>query len=319
MKLVITLLAVFFVSVLDAQERIDGSFPFQSDPDKKYSIYVPSSYDGSVEHELLVAFHPFNVNRWDAVSWRDTLIDFAEMNNLLVIAPDGGADGKVDDLIDTAFTSVLLDSMSLWYELDQEKIYAMGFSWGGKTTYTYGLNNVDKFAGFIPVGAAINGLSELSGIIEEGEDQAFYVVHGSADSPSVRFEPIVNGLEDVGSCVETNLMDGIGHTIDFPNRNQILTEALNWIRASNCGISSNKTIENKFNIFPNPLSQGQRLNIDSDVILKELIIYSIDGKRVYYTDHYLGNEEIVLIQGAYFISIGTENGQFYSSKIIVQD
>ena len=93
---------------------------------------------------MMLALHPLNTNRWDGEAWRDTLIDFAEANNLLVISPDGGSDGAIDDAIDTAFTTVMLDSMISWYNVDESNIYAMGFSWGGKTVYTYGLNHIDN-------------------------------------------------------------------------------------------------------------------------------------------------------------------------------
>ena len=145
--LIATILISFIGTLLFAQTRIDETVPFQSDPAKQYSIYVPSSYDANTPNKLMVGFHPFNTNRWNSISWCDTLIAFAETNNLLMICPDGGVDGKVDDPIDTAFTTVMIDSMLTWYNVDESKIYAMGFSWGGRTTYSYGLNHIEKFAG----------------------------------------------------------------------------------------------------------------------------------------------------------------------------
>ena len=42
MKLLISLLCFFFDSFSQAQIKIDSSFPFQTDPDKKYSVYIPN-------------------------------------------------------------------------------------------------------------------------------------------------------------------------------------------------------------------------------------------------------------------------------------
>jgi len=133
MKKVVVILIVIFCSVqLIAQQRIDGNFAFQTDPAKKYSLYIPTSYNANVPNKMMLGLHPFNTARWNGISWCDTLINFAEMNSLILVCPDGGLDGKIDDAIDTAFTSALLDSARIWYNIDTEKTYVMGFSWGGK-------------------------------------------------------------------------------------------------------------------------------------------------------------------------------------------
>ncbi|MFK7903766.1 MAG: T9SS type A sorting domain-containing protein [Chitinophagales bacterium] len=229
MKQLITLLLFLSSSLLFAQERIDGNFAFQTDAAKKYSIYVPSTYDANQAQTLMMGFHPLNTSRWDAESWCDTLIAFAETNHLLLVCPDGGADGRIDDPIDVAFTAALMDSVDNWYNVNADKIYAMGFSWGARMTYTYGLDNVDVFGGFIPIGAAINGTQQVTSSIQNAADKPYYLVHGNNDSPSVRFNPIKNALEDNGAIVNSILMSGVGHTIDFPNRNAILTDAFHWI------------------------------------------------------------------------------------------
>ena len=217
-----------------AQVRIDSTFSFQTDPAKKYSLYIPSNYDPASPHRLMLALHPFNTSRWWAESWCDTLIVFAEMNGLILACPDGGTDGKVDDDIDTAFTSALLDSMKLWYNIDEAKTYCMGFSWGAQTTYTYGLRHVERFGGFLPTGSSMGGTSMVSSVLANADSLPVYIVHGNNDSPSSRFTPIRDALIANGAFVNTLLMSGVGHTIDYPNRNQILSVAFQWIDSVNC-------------------------------------------------------------------------------------
>lgn len=271
MKHIITVILLLACTTFStAQERIDGTFAFQTDPAKKYSLYIPSGYDANEPHRLMLGLHPLNTSRWDAESWCDTLIVFAETNNLILACPDGGVDGAVNDPIDIEFTTALLDSMALWYNINPDKTYAMGFSWGGLTTYTYGLNNIERFRGFIPIGAAVNGTNEVNGIIQNAADIPYYIVHGSQDSPSVRFTPIKNALENNGAIVNSILMNGVGHTIDFPNRNQILTDAFVWVDSVNCAASSTTTFsieknENQFSVFPNPSSKTQQVNIQYNV------------------------------------------------------
>lgn len=320
-KNILILIIVIAFANVNAQERIDGVLPFQNDPAKKYSIYIPSNYDVSVPNELLLGLHPLNVNRWDATSWCDTLINFAEMNQLLVVCPDGGSDGAVDDAIDTAFTSLILDSMEIWYNVDPDQIYAAGFSWGGLTTYTYGLNRFDRFAGFMPIGAAINGFAVINSISQNAKDKAFYIVHGSLDNPNTRFYPLVTGLESEGACVESNLLTGVGHTIDFENRDAILTEGLNWLRNQNCGVSSSDEIEKAIiQVLPNPIRSGQSLQVkmSDNQTASKIKLIDINGHIIAKVE---GDHFIIprVSSGIYFLQILSSSGVFEVQKLYVSN
>ena len=330
-KLLLSLLLLFIFFIGNAQQRIDGNFSFQTDPAKKYSIYVPSGYDANTPHTLMLGLHPLNTSRWDGESWCDTLINFAEMNNLLLVCPDGGLDGAIDDPIDTAFTTVLLDSMNIWYNVNPEKIYAMGFSWGGKTVYTYGLNHIERFAGFMPIGAAVN-IGEVSGIEQNAAWHPFYLVHGSNDSPSQRFTPLKNAMENNNACVNSLLMPGVGHTIDFPNRNQILTDAFQWIDSVAC-VETTSTIDLENNsairIFPNPAKANQILQIEIAESWKgdlTLEILNLEGKNIHSKIVSKTNDSKAIFDisltncstGMYFLNIKNEEGRQSSIKFQVQ-
>lgn len=272
-----------------AQQRIDGNFSFQTDPSKKYSLYIPSTYNVNAPNKLMLGLHPLNTNRWNAKSWCDTLVQFAEQNKLILVCPDGGIDGRIDDAIDTAFTSALLDSVEVWYKIDTSKVYAMGFSWGGRTTYTYGLNHHRRIKGFIPIGAAINGAGSLSSIIQNAKGKPWYVLHGANDSPAIRYTPLINALQQNGAILNQKLMPGVGHTIDFPNRNNILTEAYKWVDSVNCANIKNSTglyqLPNRrqINVFPNPIKSSEQLVIDfGESVGSNLEIEVLDvlGKKV---------------------------------------
>jgi poly(3-hydroxybutyrate) depolymerase len=244
-------------------QPVDGAFPFQSDTAKRYSLYIPSMYDASTPAPMMVAFHPLNTARWDSRSWRDTLIRFAETNGLVLVCPDGGLDGMVDDPIDTAFTTALLDSVRARYSIDRRRTYAMGFSWGGRTTYTYGLSHAESFGGFLPIGAAISGTTEVTPQLQAtAVGKPVYIVHGGADIPDERYYPVRQGLEHAGAVVASLLMPGIGHTIDFPNRNEILTTAFRWIdsvnrNGSTSGVESRGGSLDRFDLVPNPVGRGE--------------------------------------------------------------
>lgn len=317
MKQLLTLVFIALFLQVNAQERIDGSFSFLTDPAKKYSIFVPANYDAATPSKMMLALHPLNTNRWDAISWCDTLIAFADANDLLMICPDGGIDGAVDDAIDTAFTSVVLDSMMTWYNVDESKVYAMGFSWGARTTYSYGLRNPDKFAGFLPIGAAIEGTNQVTGFLQNAADKPFYLVHGANDTPATRFTPMLNALNENGACVESILMPNVGHDIDFPNRNAILTEAFQWIETQVCGDVEPSAVSNieeiKGAISPNPVSVGESVRVEN---WTNVSLYSAAQgwlKMEVLNDIF---STANLRAGVYFVT-GELNGQRVTEKLLV--
>ena len=277
----------------------------------------------------MLGLHPLNTNRWDAESWCDTLIVFAEANNLILACPDGGADGAVDDPIDTAFTSVLLDSMAIWYDIDLEKTYAMGFSWGGKTVYTYGLNHIDRFRGFMPIGAAVN-LNEVSSVIQNANGKPYYLVHGGNDTPNVRFTPLLNALNDNNAITNSLLMPGVGHTIDFPNRNQILTDAFHWLDSVNCAQLNTTSIveleeQTQIVLFPNPVSTSTSINLSLvDGLEGKFAIQIFDqkGALVFSKEDQALNQgandlDFYLKQGLYFVRIDKEGKTIHTDKLLV--
>ncbi len=229
------LLSLWFNISSYAQLKIDHSFSFRS-IQKKYSLYIPSGYQNG--QAAVLALHPLNTARWNSTSWRDTLIAFAEANKVLLICPDGGPDGRIDDESDTAFTSVLLDSVQLWYPYHRDKLIAMGFSWGGRTVYSYGLSRPDLIYGLIPIGAAIDGMAQMQGKEQGANFRNVFIVHGANDDPANRYQPAKQFFARTSACVFDTLMAGIGHTIDFPDRNKILTRAYQKVWSHDCLTSS---------------------------------------------------------------------------------
>ena len=262
-KLISTLVLAFSFSAISlAQTQINNSIPFQTDDSKDYSLVIPSSYVEGESTSAFLALHPWNTNKWNGETWCQELADFAEANNVILVCPDGGADGKIDDPIDTAFTTFILDSAFQWYDIDPSKLYAIGFSWGGKTTYTYGLNHIDKFAGLLPIGAAISA-NDVADISQNIEGKPVYVVHGSLDSPNSRFYPLVDAMESSGACVETNLLQGVGHTIEFDNQVEILTAAYDYLKDNACTTTAiNSVSQESKEILPyNSIKSGVTIRL----------------------------------------------------------
>ncbi len=271
-------------NTLFAQKKIDGSYAFHSNPAKKYALYIPSGYDPHQPSKAILGLHPYNTRRWNASTWRDKLVDFAEMNNLILICPDGDADGKIDDPIDTAFTSSLLDSAFIWYNIDRDKLFIMGFSWGGRTTYTYGLRRAKKFAGFIPMSPAINGIGLFETLISNAKSKPFYLICGSKDSPNQRFYAPMKALKNAGALVNDSLLIGVGHTVDYKGSTKMFDIAFDWVDSLNTLITSvpGSPSVPDIQLYPNPAHHSQQVTVSiPNKMAGECTIHSLKGSLLY--------------------------------------
>ncbi len=291
--LLVTLGFGLSASLASAQVRLDSSFAFLNDPAKKFAVYVPSGYSPDVATKAMVAFHPLHANWGNSTTWCDILTPFAEENNLLLFCPDGGNDGRVDDAIDKAFTTALIDSVASWYSINPHKLFALGFSWGARATYTYGLDNAEKFAGFITIGAFINGTAQVGmNLLSRAQDKPFFIMHGDRDNTvnlATGFFPIRDALIDAGAQVNSLILQGVGHTIHFPDRDQRLTRAFRWVDSTSTALSVN--IEDTppllpkpsflLSNLPNPFHRSTQIRyvLDQPAAVR-LTVYDIQGRRL---------------------------------------
>ncbi len=337
MKYIIIIGFLFCSFTSIGQQKIDNSFGFPNSTSlpKSYSLYIPSSYDAANPNGLLIGFHPFNTANWNSKTWRDTLINLAESRDLIVACPDGGPDGRVDDQLDYDFTTALLDSMNNWYNIDADRIFAIGFSVGGKATYEYGLENASVFRGFIPVGAAITGTSSFQDNLASAQCKAFYLVHGENDSPGTRYTPAKDSLISNKAEVDFIFMAGIGHTWNFPSRELILRTAFDFIDTVVCKNPippptsvAEIDLSDKVRLFPTLLNQGESLNLNAQLpsgSVLNVTMFDANGKKQYATAISIDNARSThtlhlggLDKGIYIVQLSTSNTLPVAQRIIVK-
>ena len=112
-------------------------------------------------------------------------------------------------------------------------------------------------------------------------------------------------------------MPGVGHTIDFPNRNAILTEAFQWIETQVCGDVAPSSVSNieeiKGAISPNPVTIGERVRVEN---WKSVSLYSAaqGWLKVDVVNDVFSTRN--LQSGVYFVT-GEVNGQRVVEKLLV--
>ncbi len=133
---------------------------------REYVIYVPDSYDGGIAYPLLFNFHGGAGDIASQIATSD-MRSIADTAGFILIypqaLPDPNDDGSTNWLHkepttvdDVFFIEALIDSLSLEYEIDPNRIYACGYSLGGEFSYELACRLNDRIAAIGVVARTMN-------------------------------------------------------------------------------------------------------------------------------------------------------------------
>ena len=126
-----------------------------------YSIYVPASYDGTTNFPLLFNLHGGGGTNsaWQAASDMRPIADTADIILVYPQARPDPSDGNSFNWIpkvpgtfdDVSFVNSLIDTIASNYLIDQNRIYACGYSLGGDMSFELACRLNNRIAAIAPV------------------------------------------------------------------------------------------------------------------------------------------------------------------------
>ena len=131
---------------------------------RKYRLYVPTVYTGATAVPLVLNLHGYTSNSAQQLAYAN-FMPIADTANFLVVHPDGTFSGPNQFWNagfgpapnDVMFISNLIDSVSLLYNIDQQRVYSCGMSNGGIMSYYMACNLPNKIAAIASVtGSMLN-------------------------------------------------------------------------------------------------------------------------------------------------------------------
>lgn len=152
--------------------------------ERRYLLHVPPAYDGAQAAPLVLAFHGFTMNADFFADYAD-FARVADAQGFIVVTPDGtgepkrwnanNATGGIDDLL---FVEDLLAELTSSLCIDQERVYAAGYSNGGGMVQALACTMPERIAAIAMVAATYGACRE---------DVPMVAFHGLLD-PIVPFE-----------------------------------------------------------------------------------------------------------------------------------
>jgi len=159
-RLLSLLIFITCLSASSAQGYISGTIE-NDGLTREYSIYVPASYDGTTNFPLLFNLHGGGGTNsvWQAASDMRPIADTADFILVYPQARPDPSDGNSFNWIpkvpgtfdDVPFFSSLIDTIASNYQIDQNRIYACGYSLGGDMTFELGCKLNNRIAAIAPV------------------------------------------------------------------------------------------------------------------------------------------------------------------------
>jgi polyhydroxybutyrate depolymerase len=155
------------------------TFAFE-DTQREYLLFVPPDYDGTTAAPLTIGFHGYNGTKEDAAA----VSQFGEKGparGYIVVMPDGSGEPQSWNFAgdnpphDFAFVDALLEDLTERLCVDEDRIYAGGFSAGSAFAGFLACREPYWFAAVSMVGAFVP-----SGCPAE-EAPAVLAIHGTAD------------------------------------------------------------------------------------------------------------------------------------------
>ena len=134
---------------------------------REYVLYVPDSYDSSFSVPVVLNFHGFSGDAYQYMNEAD-MRRLAEAETFILIYPQGldldgephwnacpnGGDNK-SDVDDFGFIETLVKEESSNYNIDLERIYAVGYSNGGMMAYGLANHKSELIAAVASVSGAM--------------------------------------------------------------------------------------------------------------------------------------------------------------------
>jgi len=265
---------------------------------RSFIVYVPSSYNASSQSPLLFNFHGGGGTSSDFINFTNDMRPIADTANFIAVYPQAAVDptdGSNSWLHKTPtthndinFIEAIIDTLSNDYNIDNDRVYACGYSEGGIFSYELGCRLNDRIAAFSSVsGSMLIDAFRVSyynlGNCSPIHPTAVLLIPGTSDSsPHSSYsglQPYYMSVNDITTYWANHNNTDINPTVtQIPNTNNSdgsTVEKRIWENGDNCvAIQELKVINGDYDW---PGSSGN-MDIDaSEEIWKFVSMYDING------------------------------------------
>lgn len=195
---------------------------------RHFCLFVPETYKADRPSSLLIHMHggvsrpalipPPHLQKYAEQWWTE----MAEKNNIILAFPAGQKGALWWDSVGTSNIMDLIRQIKKNYNINDNKIFATGFSDGGSGAYHLAFHHPTPFAGFIPLNgtslvAQHGGTIYVQNLLHK---RPLHIVNTTDDPlyPASREERLIKVFKEAGANIDFKVYEGIGHEARYLSR-----------------------------------------------------------------------------------------------------
>lgn len=301
-------------------------------------MLVPASYNPTSSYALVIGFHGLGdspVNYTQVISYYATNSYFG---NVIVACPNEGTTNTswFAGSEDFSIISAIIDHVKATYNIDTTRVFAQGFSFGGKSAYLHGLDEADHLKGIIAHSPGFYSTADIHNTCNDPlhcQHKYNYanawklmvcITAGSGEYNLGQTEPYLTLASK--AVVKLNSSGGDAIFIEDPtgyhNLPPITIVRSCWDHVNRPSTSISEVSDaNGYRLFPNPASY--EVNIEgyqtgAEKIVEILNMSGVVVRAVKYSDCRISIPVYDMADGIYLLKISNSNKEIlYQKKIVV--
>ena len=269
-----------FIPFVAVSQQLSTENIFYDGNNREYILYIPQTYSPSILTPILFAFHGGSGFANDFMNYEADFRPISDTAGFILVYPkalEDPNDGNSTNWLhkeptnhnDIFFIETLLDTISISYNIDIERVYACGYSLGGMFTYELACQLNSRISAISSVaGAAFVGSFSNCNLTHP---TAVLTINGTIDG----IHPY-NGMSGVYfSIAEINNFWGSNNNTDiFPIITQLpntnisdgsTLESYSWQNGNGCVSVEELKIINGDHDWPSPLSFWANQDINANI------------------------------------------------------
>ncbi len=239
-----------------SQQQLNRTLYFDGE-NRTFIIYIPAIYDGSIQVPLMFNFHGGAGTSSSFMSYSNDMRPIADTANFIAVYPQAAvdpSDGSNSWLHKTPtthndifFIEAIIDTLSSEFMIDNDRVYACGYSEGGIFSYELGCRLNNRIAAFSSVsGSMLEDAFRVSyynlGVCSPIHPTAVLLIPGTSDfSPHSTYsglQPYYMSANDITTYwANYNNTDPSPNITQVPNSNSSdgsNVERRTWENGDNC-------------------------------------------------------------------------------------
>ncbi|WP_421751594.1 hypothetical protein [Croceimicrobium sp.] len=289
-----------------------------SNLNRRFSFYVPATYQASQNHTLILALPGCGVAPND---FRDDLRTIADSLDAIVACLDAGGNAITDEYggREVKLLEYLYDSVQAHYTIDPNAVYLTGFSCNGREAMRVVLEELTTvpFAGVIPYSGAFNHPNFNPPSFARSQVSPVCLCMGTRDyfyTQLPYYHDLIDSLQARQAQFHEILMPNVGHTTLHPRFDEYMLDCFEYLsNTTSIGLKEDSSQEAPFQYR----RQGEKevwvySNSPGKARAK---ILSLDGKTLF--DVLFQDEQSFSLpqKGIYILQLSNTQGQQYEVKL----